>query len=133
MTTNWLLGTLGIVCVRPLVQRMLKSATVSLASPKCKRRSLTRVEAGLGRYLLGLLPGPVPGSHSRTDCAAITLDSNRQDLQPVAAAGQVIALQRGRFIYVPNQDIHVAIIVEVTEGAAAARMQIGDARTPFLD
>jgi hypothetical protein len=51
----------------------------------------------------------------------------------VAAAGQVIALQRGRFIYVPNQDIHVAIIVEVTEGAAAARMQIGDARTPFLN
>jgi hypothetical protein len=45
----------------------------------------------------------------------------------VIGAAHVVAQQRGRLVQIHDQDIDVAIVIEIAEGHAAAGMRLGDA------
>ena len=91
------------------------------------------IKAGLCEHFLSLAPCSVTGGHTRPDRAAIALDSDQQNLQPVSTTRDVVSQQRGRFIHVHHQHVDVTIVVKVAEGAPAAGVSIGDARSGFLD
>ena len=59
------------------------------------------------------------------------VDSVEQHLQPVAGARDVVAQERRRLVHVHHQDVDVAVVVEVAEGTAAARVRRGHACFPL--
>ena len=71
---------------------------------------------------LGLSARAVDCGHSGADGASIGLHAFEQDLDPVVVAGDVVTQQRGRFVEIDDEDIEVAIVIEVAERATAAGM-----------
>src|SRR2546425_6333511 len=85
------------------------------------------VKAGLAEDLLGL-PTPSGGrSYAGADGAAIGLQTNQLDLQPSILIPAIIAEQRRGLVHVHDEHIDIAIVVEVAECAAPARMTRRDA------
>ena len=48
-------------------------------------------------------------------------------------AANVVAQQRGRFIQVNDQDVYVAVVIKISEGATAAAVRGGYSGTSFID
>src|SRR5205823_5083401 len=88
---------------------------------------------GLRKHLLRLATCAVTDRYAGSNGAAVALDSSELNFQPVFSAGNIVAKQGRRFVHVHDQHVHVAIVVEVTEGAPAAGVSIGDARSGFLE
>ena len=65
----------------------------------------------------------------------LRLHADQLHLEPVPRRGprKIVAQQRGRLIQVHDEDVDVAIVVEVAESAAAAGMRRGDAGPGFVD
>jgi hypothetical protein len=51
----------------------------------------------------------------------------------VPVPGDVVAQQRRRLVQVDHEHVHVPVVVEVAEGAAAAGVHGGHARSRLLD
>ena len=75
----------------------------------------------------------VPRDDARADGAAVRLDADEQDLQPVAAAGHVVPQQRRRLVHVDDEHVDVAIVVEIAERATPAGVRRGHAGAGLLD
>src|SRR3954453_20855391 len=75
----------------------------------------------------------VPRSHTRPNRTAIRLNADQLDLKPSIFARDVIAQQRWRFVHVHHKNIHVAVVVEVSERTAPARVRCADSASGFLD
>ena len=86
------------------------------------------VEAGLRGHFLGLAAPPVLSDHPRADRAPVRLHAFQQHLEPMALSRHVVPEQRRRFVQVDDDNVHVTIVVEIAEGAAAAR--VGATRSP---
>jgi hypothetical protein len=86
---------------------------------------------GLTQNFLGLHFAAVVSQDTRPNGAAVALNSLKTDLDPMVAGRSVVAQQRRRFIDVHDQDIHIAIVVEVAEGNAAAAVAGDDTGTSF--
>ena len=84
---------------------------------------------GLTEYLLGLHLAAVVSQDARPDGAAVALHSLKTDLDPVVAGRSVVAQQRRRLVDVHDQDIHIAVVVEVAKGNAAAAVAGNDTWT----
>ena len=85
--------------------------------------------AGLRQHFLRLSLLAILDRHAGADGAAIGFHSDQLDLEPVILAGDIVAQQRWRLIQIHDQDIHVAIVIEIAESASAAAMARGDARS----
>ena len=84
-----------------------------------------RVKAGLAQHRLSLPPAAVAGDHGRADRAAIGIDAGQLDLEPIGTAREIVAQQAGGLVEVDDQDVHIAIVVEIAESAAAAGARLG--------
>src|SRR5450631_1306994 len=60
--------------------------------------------------------------HARADSAAIALSAFQPYLQPMITGGYVVAQQRGRLIAVHDENVEIAVIVEIAEGTPPAHM-----------
>ena len=95
-----------------------------ISQPEMQALVVHRVETGLSAYLPRLYPVAVPCGHSCSDRAAIAAHSNQQDFQPVVLPRKIISQQGRRLVHVPNENVDVAIIVEVPESAPTAGVDI---------
>src|SRR5262245_51095386 len=75
------------------------------AEPEVQAPVVGRVEARLRRHLLGLVALAVARDHARADRAAVALDALEQHLEPVPAARDVVAEQRGRLVHVHDGEV----------------------------
>src|SRR5690349_10768987 len=91
----------------------------------------TREKARLTQQGLGLCLSSVVRQNSSPDRAAIGFYPLELDFDPVCLAGEVVSQQRRRFVEVDDDDVDVAVIIEVSEGAAAAAMQGCNTGTRF--
>ena len=97
------------------------------------RISQTQVDAGIiaGQIttstlnLRNLKPSLHPSLHCRSDGIAITLFPDQFQGQPVSTVTHVVPQQVERTCIVGNQDIDVAVIVDVSEGRASADLLNG--------
>jgi hypothetical protein len=53
-------------------------------------------------------------------------------LDPIICARRVVALERGRLILIHHQDVDIAIVVKITEGAASAAAASAHRQPGFL-
>ncbi len=83
---------------------------------------------GLAQHFLRLHRIAVAHRDPRADGAAVGFDARQLDLEPVVAAGHVVAQERRRLILIDDQDVDVAIVIEIAEGTAAAGVRGFDAR-----
>ena len=112
---------------------MVRSADVAGTEPEMQTAIVGGVEARLRRDVLRLRAAAVSRDHARADGAAVRLHAHQQDLQPVAASGDVVPQQRRRFVHVDDDHVHVAIVVEIAECATPARVRRRHAGARFLD
>ena len=83
------------------------------------------VKARLAQHGLRLAAPAIAGNHGRANRAAIGIDPDQLDLEPIGLAAQIIAQQARRLVEIDDQDVYIAIVVEVAEGAAPARPRLG--------
>ena len=50
----------------------------------------------------------------------------------MVSGGRIIAQKRRRFVAIHNDNVNVAVVVEVSEGSATALMLRGNARPGFI-
>src|SRR5260370_41943605 len=74
----------------------------------------------LAQHLLRLHSVTIAHGNPRADCAAVRCNAGQLDLDPVMAAGYVVAQQGRRLVLIDDEDVHVPVVVEVAEGATAA-------------
>src|SRR5260370_5654025 len=86
----------------------------------------------LAQHLLRLHSVTIAHGNPRADCAAVRLDAGQLDLDPVMAAGYVVAQQGRRLVLIDDEDVHVPVVVEVAEGATAAGVAGGATQAPPL-
>src|ERR1019366_631227 len=79
-----------------------------------------RQEAGLPGHRRELLAAAITDQRAGADGAAVGFGGVQLELEPAVVPFDVIAEQRRWFVEVDDQNIEIAIVVEVTEGAAAA-------------
>src|SRR6476646_373373 len=92
------------------------------------RRTETEVQAAvvhrqvrrLTQDFLRLLPVAVKNSYPRPNRAAVRTYARQLHLQPMVVTAHVIAQQRRRLIVIHDDDVHVAVVIEVAESAAPA-------------
>src|ERR1035438_3216147 len=82
---------------------------------------------GLGEDRLHLPALPIRGHHLGANRTTVGGNANQQDLQPVIRPGDVIAQQRRRLVEIDNQNVDVAIVIEIAESHSPAAMRLGDA------
>src|SRR5258708_38256662 len=75
---------------------------------------------GLAGYAVRLDFSVVAEEHGRADGAAVTFSSLEANLDPVIPGGCVVAQQGRRFVPVHDENVDVAVIVEVPKCAAPA-------------
>src|SRR5436309_6906994 len=83
------------------------------------------VKARLAQHLLRLNPASISGSHAGSNRAAVRFHSDQLDLQPMVVASQIVAQQRWRLVEVDDQDIDIAVVIEIAECAPPAAMGFG--------
>jgi len=74
-------------------------------------------------HFLKLLLLPIAGQHTRTDRTAIAAGSDQLHLNPAGIASKVVGQQGGRLVEIDNQDVEIAVIIEIAKGTAAAGVQ----------
>jgi len=87
-----------------------------------KARIIAGVIAALTYECLGLDAVAVVRQDAGSDCTSVGLYALQFDLQPVLLQHLIVSKQRRRLIHVDNQQVHVAIVVEVAEGTSPAAM-----------
>src|SRR5579862_3144793 len=70
---------------------------------------------------------------ARADRAAVGLDANQLHLQPVIAAGKIVAQQGRRLVHVHDQDVDISVIIEIAKGAATAGVRSRYSGTRLID
>src|SRR5580658_8604782 len=88
---------------------------------------VTGIVAGLTEYGLRLCLAAIVGQHPRPDRAAVGCHSFEFHLDPVLFSFDVISQQGWRFIHIDDEDVEISVIVEISEGAAAAAVSVGHA------
>ena len=89
-------------------------------------------KARLALNLLGLGCISCLDDDPSADGTAIGVRTNEFHLQP-AVPGQNVIPKQGRWlIQIDNQDVEIAIVVEITEGAASADVRLRDGRSGFV-
>src|SRR5690348_5047134 len=96
-------------------------------------RVVAGIEAGLAHQRLGLFFFAVRSNYACANGAAVGLGSNQLDFEPVITALHVIAKERRRLVHVDDQDVEIAVVIEVPEGAATAAVRGGDTWAGFFD
>src|SRR5215470_16294446 len=96
--------------------------------PEVQSRIIGGIETRLAEYRLGLRLSSVVHDNSCSDRAAIRFHALQFYLEPVLFPFEVVAQQGGRFVQVNDEDVHIAVIVEVPKSAAAATMRGGYSR-----
>src|ERR1019366_7856772 len=89
-------------------------------------------KAGLAGDALRLYFPSVSHEHASADSAAVALRALQPDFQPMIPPWSVVAQQRGRLIAVHDENVEVAVIVEVAEGASAAHVARCNGRTGLI-
>src|SRR5450432_449264 len=92
-----------------------------------------RIETGLCDYFLSLQPSTVSHGYSRADGASIAFGAHQLDLDPMVGPGHIVAKQGWRLVHVHDEDIDVAVIVEIAEGTAPAGVCRRNAGAAFVD
>src|SRR5260370_27438899 len=90
-----------------------------------------RIITGPAQNLIHLRSPPRGHTNSRSDGAAIGARSDALDDQPVVPVAAVIPEQRRRGIDVVDDDIDVAVIVDVAEGTTPADSRGENTRSRF--
>src|SRR3954469_22691817 len=72
------------------------------------------------KYFLRLLLAAVTDCDARANGAAVGFGSYQLYFEPVIIAAYIVSQQRGRLVHVHDQNIRVAIVVEVSKGATTA-------------
>ena len=85
------------------------------AEPEMQPPVVDRKVRRLRQHGLHLLASP----YVATTCAPIALrldcNAHQQDLQPVACPAQIVAQQRRRLVEIHDQNIDIAVIIEIAE------------------
>ena len=82
------------------------------------------MKARLAKNDLCLAPSAVFRHDRCPDRAPVGLGPYQLDLQPVRLPGNVVPEQRGRFVEVDDEDVDIAVVVEIAEGAAPAALAV---------
>ena len=90
------------------------------AEAKVQAPVIHRQEAGLSDNLLDLLAAAITDQRTGADSASVGFGGIQLHLEPAVIPFDVIAQERRWLVEVDDQNIEIAIVVEVTEGAAAA-------------
>src|SRR5882724_4462113 len=96
-------------------------------------RIIAREKAGLTehRLRLGL---PVVTSHDASAYgAAIRFYAFQLNFNPVGLSREVVSEERRRLIEIDDDNVHITIVIEIAEGAAAATMDRRYSRARFFD
>ena len=88
---------------------------------------VTGIVTGLAQHGLRLYLATIVGQHPRSNRAAVGFHSFEFHLDPVLFSLDVISQQGWRFIHIDDEDVEISVIIEISEGAAAARVSIGHA------
>src|SRR5260370_34901074 len=73
----------------------------------------------------------IMGQYASSDCTAIGFCAFELNLKPVYLAGEVVSQKRRGFVKVDDDDVNVAIIIEISESPATAAMLGCNASTRF--
>src|SRR5688572_26542277 len=87
----------------------------------------------LSHHFLSLDSVSVANSHARSDRASVRLHACELYLDPVMIAGDIVAQEGRRLVQIHDNDVDATIVVEITEGAAAARMGNFQVRSSYSD
>src|ERR1700735_4859167 len=90
---------------------------------------VARIVAGLAEYRLRLYFFAVVDQHAGSDRTAIRFHTLQLHFQPALFDCYVISQKRGRLIHVDDENVEVAIVIEVSEGASPATVRRGNAVT----
>src|SRR2546430_4129252 len=96
-------------------------------------RIIAREKAGLAKHRLRLSLPAVMNHDASAYGAAIRFYAFQLNFNPVGLSREVVSEQRRRLIEIDDDDVHITIVIEIAEGAAAAAMGRPDARTCFFD
>src|SRR5215469_9458650 len=103
------------------------------AQAKMQPGIVAREKTRLTEHALGLFLSAVMHQDARPCRAAIGFGALELNLNPVRLSGEVVSQKRRRFVEVDDDDVHVTVIIEISEGATAAAMQGCDAGAGFRD
>src|ERR1035438_4957414 len=87
--------------------------------PEGQRQVARRTVAGAGAHHIPLLARRTLYAHHGADAVAIRLRTGEPHVQPVVAVAAVIAKQVCGAVIGGNQDVEIAVAVEIREGGAA--------------
>src|SRR5258708_37517716 len=87
---------------------------------------------GLAKQLLRLDFFPVAHKHAGSNRASIRLASDEFDLKPMLVRGGIIAHEGRGLVAIHDDDVQIAVIVEVSEGATAAGVQCSHSWASFV-
>src|SRR6267142_148374 len=90
-------------------------------------------ETGLTKYSLSLRLSAVMSYDSSSYRTAVGIHAFQLNFNPVGFSRKVVSQQRRWLIEIDDDDVQVAIIIEIAESASAAAMCCGYARPSFLD
>src|ERR1700722_2691500 len=85
------------------------------------------IVTGLAEHGLRLHLATIVGQHPRSDRTAVGFHSFEFHLDPVLFSLDIISQQGWRFIHIDDEDIEIPVIIEISEGAAAAGVSVGHA------
>jgi len=96
---------------------------------------VTGIVTGLAQHGLRLYLATIVGQHPRSNRAAVGFHSFEFHLDPVLFSLDVISQQGWRFIHIDDEDVEISVIIEISEGAAAAGLELVDLslRRPNLE
>src|SRR5215469_15327149 len=96
-----------------------------ISDPEMEAGIIGRIIARLAHSSLCLHLVSIVDQHSGANGAAIRLHALELNFDPVLFSRKIVPQKGGRFVHVDDEDIDVAIVVEIAKSAAAAGMRFG--------
>src|SRR5580692_8083741 len=90
------------------------------AEAEVQARIVRRVKAGLAEDFLCLYLFSVAHEDAGSDGAAIGLGADEFYFEPVIVAADVVAEERRNFAHVDNENVEIAVVIEIAESTSAA-------------
>src|SRR5664280_2957013 len=90
-----------------------------LSQPRGQRQVAGRTVAGAGAHHIPLLPRSSLYAHHGADSVAIRLRPGQAHVQPVVTVAAIVAIQVRRTVIGGNQNVEIAVAVEIGIGGAA--------------
>src|SRR5262245_9189126 len=103
------------------------------SQPEVQAAVAHRQVGRLAQHFLRLYLPAIMHGYPRADRAAIRFHPGQLHLDPVVAAGDVITQQGRRLVLVVDEDVNIAIVVEIAKCKAAAGVGGLDSRTGLSD